>query len=587
MTDAMRRRLISTLASGAGLGLGASFVSDWQAANATTPRESLLTVTDYGALGDGRSDDTGAFQRAISDASGASVYVPSGSYVIDNLRVTDKANLVLDHGATMLARAPSPTNRMIQFSGSELTISGGAVDGLRGQQVNWPYIVMGDVPSGARISFTGVKFKSTVASVLRASLFGGVIEYLSCTFHDQAQHSGTRGRSSTILTVVSGETNAHGLVRFNHNSAIWTGVPREPGSNPGGIFVNTQKPGTEHNGEGNFTTVEAIGNYFYGYGQNCAGNDISPLHTYPTTYGMRAIGNYFEACGFCAISAKAVRDFICSGNVIRNGMYSVRHKATEGAISYVPGYHANGLPSPRAVITDNIIVDPGGESESELQRGIRVSGSGDTYADQVEVRGNILSGCGYGISVNLASNISIESNRIIQDLQSQAGATMGIRVDNSRGRISIRGNSIEMAGGTAVSAIRGVSGANVQFLDNVVSGTTNGTYSVAFRGVASLSCEGNNIQADRSMFVGGVGQVGTRHLAWGPSNRLSGSKWLDFAAIDSVSGHLIGSESPKGLVVPESAGVWYTQTNGGDSGHDTWISQGASSDSWRRLAVAE
>ena len=50
---------------------------------APAPVPNVLNVTDFGAVGDGRTDDTAAFQQALDaarDARGGTVYAPAGNY---------------------------------------------------------------------------------------------------------------------------------------------------------------------------------------------------------------------------------------------------------------------------------------------------------------------------------------------------------------------------------------------------------------------------------------------------------------------------------------------------------------------------
>jgi len=67
---------------------------------------SRYDVTDYGATGDGTTDDTDAVQGAIEDcaaAGGGTVHLPAGEYVIEPVFLRDDVTLHLDGGATLLA----------------------------------------------------------------------------------------------------------------------------------------------------------------------------------------------------------------------------------------------------------------------------------------------------------------------------------------------------------------------------------------------------------------------------------------------------------------------------------------------------
>ena len=68
------------------------------ASGATEPRylgdrfADILNVKDFGAKGDGATNDSAAFSAAISAANGRAIYVPDGSYVVDT--AYQNANLV-------------------------------------------------------------------------------------------------------------------------------------------------------------------------------------------------------------------------------------------------------------------------------------------------------------------------------------------------------------------------------------------------------------------------------------------------------------------------------------------------------------
>jgi hypothetical protein len=57
--------------------------------------EPQANVKDFGARGDGRSDDTAAFQRAVKEAAGKAILVPAGKYVITDAVVIEDSGTVL------------------------------------------------------------------------------------------------------------------------------------------------------------------------------------------------------------------------------------------------------------------------------------------------------------------------------------------------------------------------------------------------------------------------------------------------------------------------------------------------------------
>jgi hypothetical protein len=101
-------------------------------------RAGRNSVRGYGARGDGRTDDTDAFQEAIDAAGqgGGVVTVPAGRYLLDPLRsvrLRSGVHLRMDAGATLLAK-PNAAERSVLLlvqDASDVTITGGALVGER------------------------------------------------------------------------------------------------------------------------------------------------------------------------------------------------------------------------------------------------------------------------------------------------------------------------------------------------------------------------------------------------------------------------------------------------------------------------
>ena len=91
-----RRQFLGGLASmTAGAGMGAFFTQPSEAAAASL--DSYFNVRDYGALGNGATDDTAAFQAALNAAAAAGggiVFAPRGIYRLNNpIKIGDNVTL--------------------------------------------------------------------------------------------------------------------------------------------------------------------------------------------------------------------------------------------------------------------------------------------------------------------------------------------------------------------------------------------------------------------------------------------------------------------------------------------------------------
>ena len=83
---------------------------------AVDPRPHSVSILEFGAVGDGKTLNTVAFQNAVfyaksfADKGGAKLYVPSGKWLTGRYNLTSHLTLFLERGATIIASQDLITN---------------------------------------------------------------------------------------------------------------------------------------------------------------------------------------------------------------------------------------------------------------------------------------------------------------------------------------------------------------------------------------------------------------------------------------------------------------------------------------------
>ncbi|WP_159016116.1 right-handed parallel beta-helix repeat-containing protein [Cognatiluteimonas profundi] len=138
-----RKFLTSAIAAACAIAVAPAFSAIVSSGFIPTSRKrgtTVRNVKDYGAKGDGSTDDTKAIQAAINSlpSTGGTVAIPAGTYMIDTvttmgIRLRSNMLLQMADGATLKAKTSSVKRAYVLYINniSEVEIAGGQIIGDR------------------------------------------------------------------------------------------------------------------------------------------------------------------------------------------------------------------------------------------------------------------------------------------------------------------------------------------------------------------------------------------------------------------------------------------------------------------------
>lgn len=286
---------------------------------AVVPRGTTVNAKAFGAVGDGRADDTAALQKAIDAVAktGGTLAIPDGTYLIDATRDSGRVGLRMGSGMTLrmspgaiLKAIPnaSATYSIIAVADChDVTILGGTLegdrDGHRGTGGEWG------------MGLTIIRSRNVMVQDITARECWGDGFYVTepnrgITFcHVVADHNRRQGMS---ITGADGIVVRNSVFRNTQGTAPQCGIDVEP--NPGETVTNLQildctVTGNHGGGIAGGPPVAARANAFFTRSR-IARNLVA---------GNGGWGILVSACSGDAIEDNIVRDTRGYGILLRSG----------------------------------------------------------------------------------------------------------------------------------------------------------------------------------------------------------------------------------------------------------------------------
>ena len=366
--------------------------------------ELVLNVKDYGAVGDGSTDDTAAIQSALNVAGGKTVFLPAATYMINanadstnhiGLKMTQAATkLVLAEGAVLKVITNNLTNyALLSVTAADCVIEGGTflgdVQTHTGSTGEWGHLIVVDTGGDRCVIQTTTVREAWGDGIIvqRGPVDVSVINVIA----DSNRRQGMSITGSTRTRVLGGVYKNTGVLGTTAPSA---GIDVEPNPSSGYDVIGAEIMGvlfTGNKGEGllsiraNAQTTDVMVTNCSAYGNGVGG----------TASGFRAGGTGSGTSRVRYVGCKA------AGNTAHGfDIYAVGTRATscQARANTLNGFDVS---SSNAAVLDPDATDNGGH-------GIHVGVNGAQTASSVVIVGGVSSGNSQ-TTTNTSSNVSLDA----------------------------------------------------------------------------------------------------------------------------------------------------------------------------------
>lgn len=423
-----------------------------------------ITVELFGAVGDGETDDTDAFELAAARVPAGAVIrgTPGKTYVLHSVEVNQDVSW--DMNGCVLLHRENATGHMIRFLAPQTGFfEGGVLDGNKDNQ-NARHSLLYTYGDGCQIR--NLTFRNYVRSGIIDGLTVTSLNVFLCRFRNGAEHGGTVGETSCGIEFIPVLPNTTPCLTVDLCLFSQDALPSVTGAAPGGILIAGLDSAACH------PKAILTRNTFFQVGQDLALNHISGIQLYEDVIGATVRGNFFKDVLWAPCALQNCSNVTCIDNVFE---CSQPISGTTPVLTYSPSTRSQGAGYDTCIISGNVIKGPGNGigiavvGPNAPASRIIVSHNEVSNVDEALVLGGVN---GVESPVVIASNILMTS-----------GGNGTISMTECVGTFHIVNNLCEAVGANCFSAITGMTGARLHFYGNTFEADTAGLFAVVVRGV--------------------------------------------------------------------------------------------------------
>ena len=409
--------------------------------------QETISVKDFGAVGDGVTDDTAAIQSAVNAAGGKALYFPGGTYIVGEIiTVLSNSSLYGDPGVTTLklktkTYAPANVSIFVLTNITNVYIYGLTFNGNKGN-IGTTRNPINTVFQTTKVTFDTCEWINCEGICLNVSTVVDNFAVLNCRFINcgGATDNSDGYRNQAIAFSADGAARSKDIeITGNYFFAI--GLDCISMTNLDNVVVSNNSAYNSYTFLFNTPTIYSTinltvtGNVIYNTNQGALNNSVNPVAIdLPAVINATVIGNAIFDTDQAAIGIFDGSDnVVVSNNTIVN---AVRKPASWcGAISV----GANGAASNSfwVTVSNNIIVS----GTATMTYGILLQGDLDTaFISNNSIAGQTVSKFGrYSAGVvpspatttALIDNSGISSSTFIQDIDAAGSIWTNWRKTNT------------------------------------------------------------------------------------------------------------------------------------------------------------